>query len=660
MNPLISIVMGSSSDWDTLRHAAEILDGFQVPHEKRVVSAHRMPDDMFAFADQAAARGLRAIIAGAGGAAHLPGMLAAKTVVPVLGVPVASKHLNGVDSLYSIVQMPKGIPVATFAIGAGRCRQCGAVRSGHAGRPRRRPAPATARVPGAPDRRRARHDAGPAVSAATPPAAGAGRYRCRRAHRCCPTARCSACSAAASSGACSCTPRSRTATASRCSSPTPPAPPGAAADLHLCAPYTDATALAQLRQTCAAVTTEFENVPADALRAAGGVAAGGAARQPRSRSASTARWRSAASCRPVCPARRTPWSNPRPTPPRRRWRRCCPASSRRRGWATTARARPSSTRADDLPAAWAALGGVPCVLEQRLPLRHEISVIVARGRDGAGGAPAGAAEPAPCRHPGGDAGAGARHRRVHRGAAPSRWPSRLAQALRLRRRAVRRVLRAAGRLAGGQRDGAAAAQLGPLQHRRLRRLAVRPAGAHAGRPAAGAAAPALGGGDAQPAGRPLVRPRGPQPRTPDWAGVLALPGVHLHLYGKAEARRGRKMGHLTVTAADATARACHGPAGGGAARPARLLKPAAAMPVLPGHDPEAVQAAAAAAGRRRAGGLSHRDGLRPGRACRRRRRGGAHLRRQGSPGRPPADRARRRRRRRRMSSPPASVPRRSA
>ncbi|MDP1649095.1 MAG: 5-(carboxyamino)imidazole ribonucleotide mutase [Rubrivivax sp.] len=117
MNPLISLVMGSSSDWETLRHAAEILDTFQVAYEKRVVSAHRMPDDMFAFADGAVARGLRAIIAGAGGAAHLPGMLAAKTVVPVLGVPVASKHLNGVDSLYSMVQMPKGIPVATFAIG---------------------------------------------------------------------------------------------------------------------------------------------------------------------------------------------------------------------------------------------------------------------------------------------------------------------------------------------------------------------------------------------------------------------------------------------------------------------------------------------------------------------------------------------------------------
>lgn len=109
--------MGSSSDWETLRHAADLLDEFQVPYEKQVVSAHRMPDDMFAFAAQAQGRGLRAIIAGAGGAAHLPGMLAAKTTVPVLGVPVASKHLSGLDSLYSIVQMPKGIPVATFAIG---------------------------------------------------------------------------------------------------------------------------------------------------------------------------------------------------------------------------------------------------------------------------------------------------------------------------------------------------------------------------------------------------------------------------------------------------------------------------------------------------------------------------------------------------------------
>ena len=116
-SPTIALLMGSSSDWDTMRHAAELLDRFQLPYEKRVVSAHRMPDEMFAFAEQAAERGLRVIIAGAGGAAHLPGMLAAKTLVPVLGVPVASKQLSGVDSLYSIVQMPKGVPVATFAIG---------------------------------------------------------------------------------------------------------------------------------------------------------------------------------------------------------------------------------------------------------------------------------------------------------------------------------------------------------------------------------------------------------------------------------------------------------------------------------------------------------------------------------------------------------------
>jgi len=114
---VIGVVMGSSSDWDTLRAATDILAEFGVAHEARVVSAHRMPDDMFAYAHGAAARGLKAIIAGASGAAHLPGMLAAKTTVPVLGVPVAGKHLQGVDSLYAMVQMPKGVPVATFAIG---------------------------------------------------------------------------------------------------------------------------------------------------------------------------------------------------------------------------------------------------------------------------------------------------------------------------------------------------------------------------------------------------------------------------------------------------------------------------------------------------------------------------------------------------------------
>ncbi len=115
--PLVGVVMGSTSDWPTMSKAVEVLERFEVPHEAQVVSAHRMPDEMFAYAETAAERGLRAIIAGAGGAAHLPGMLSAKTLVPVLGVPAPSRHLSGHDSLLSIVQMPAGIPTATFAIG---------------------------------------------------------------------------------------------------------------------------------------------------------------------------------------------------------------------------------------------------------------------------------------------------------------------------------------------------------------------------------------------------------------------------------------------------------------------------------------------------------------------------------------------------------------
>ncbi|MHA6908245.1 5-(carboxyamino)imidazole ribonucleotide mutase [Ralstonia pseudosolanacearum] len=115
--PLVGVVMGSSSDWDVMQHAVVLLKEFDIPFEAQVVSAHRMPDDMFRYAEAARGRGLRAIIAGAGGAAHLPGMIAAKTIVPVFGVPVPSKYLRGEDSLQSIVQMPKGIPVATFAIG---------------------------------------------------------------------------------------------------------------------------------------------------------------------------------------------------------------------------------------------------------------------------------------------------------------------------------------------------------------------------------------------------------------------------------------------------------------------------------------------------------------------------------------------------------------
>jgi 5-(carboxyamino)imidazole ribonucleotide mutase len=123
--PLVGVVMGSQSDWDVMQHAVRVLQDFGVAHEKRVVSAHRTPDIMFEYAEGARDRGLACIIAGAGGAAHLPGMLASKTTLPVLGVPVPSRHLAGQDSLYSIVQMPKGIPVATFAIGEAGAANAG-------------------------------------------------------------------------------------------------------------------------------------------------------------------------------------------------------------------------------------------------------------------------------------------------------------------------------------------------------------------------------------------------------------------------------------------------------------------------------------------------------------------------------------------------------
>ena len=125
MNPLVGVIMGSTSDWDTMKHACNVLEELGIAYEKKVVSAHRTPDVMFQYAEQARARGLKVIVAGAGGAAHLPGMVAAKTTLPVIGVPVQSKALNGLDSLLSIVQMPGGVPVATVAIG-----KAGAVNAG--------------------------------------------------------------------------------------------------------------------------------------------------------------------------------------------------------------------------------------------------------------------------------------------------------------------------------------------------------------------------------------------------------------------------------------------------------------------------------------------------------------------------------------------------
>ena len=124
-HPLVGVIMGSSSDWDIMKHAAAILKDFRVPYEAQIISAHRTPDRMFEYAESAVKRGLKCIIAGAGGAAHLPGMVAAKTTLPVLGVPVTSRQLQGLDSLLSIVQMPKGVPVATFAVGEAGAAHAG-------------------------------------------------------------------------------------------------------------------------------------------------------------------------------------------------------------------------------------------------------------------------------------------------------------------------------------------------------------------------------------------------------------------------------------------------------------------------------------------------------------------------------------------------------
>lgn len=135
-SPLVGVIMGSTSDWDTMRHAAEMLDALGVEHETRVVSAHRTPDLLFEYASAAAGRGLEVIIAGAGGAAHLPGMVASKTVVPVLGVPVQSRALNGLDSLLSIVQMPGGVPVGTLAIGEAGAKNAGLLAAAIAGNSR--------------------------------------------------------------------------------------------------------------------------------------------------------------------------------------------------------------------------------------------------------------------------------------------------------------------------------------------------------------------------------------------------------------------------------------------------------------------------------------------------------------------------------------------
>ena len=248
--PQVGVVMGSDSDWDVMQHAAAQLGALGVPYEARVVSAHRMPDDMFEYA-AAAPRGLRAIIAGAGGAAHLPGMLAAKTLVPVLGVPVPSKYLHGEDSLLSIVQMPKGIPVATFAIGEAGAANAGlfavALIAATDAAVASRLAAFRARQTGA---ARAMRVPPPRASAPMPASRPDPGW---------------ASSAAGSSAGCSAWPRKASVTASPCSTPGRTARPAAWRIVIARADYLDTAALNEIAAQCRAATTEFENVPAAAL-----------------------------------------------------------------------------------------------------------------------------------------------------------------------------------------------------------------------------------------------------------------------------------------------------------------------------------------------------------------------------------------------------------
>ena len=356
---LVAVVMGSASDWSTMRASVAVLEDFGVPHEARVVSAHRMPDEMFEFAEGAAARGLRAIIAGAGGAAHLPGMLAAKTTVPVLGVPVPSRHLNGQDSLLSIVQMPAGVPVATFAIGEAGATNAALFAVALLAADDARLVRGPRRLPRRTPRRRGGGDPAALVTITPPATIGMlgggqlGRY---------------ALIAARTMGY-----------GTVVLDPDPAAPAG---------PRRRRARRRRLRRRRGTRPPRHDvRRRDDRVRESAGQGAGAAGRRRRrraqsralSRSPRTAWTRSASSPPPASRRRPSPASTP-PAPDRRSATR---RSSRRPAWATTARVNATSPDPSALDGAWRELGAVACVLERRVPLDAELSVIVARGADGA-------------------------------------------------------------------------------------------------------------------------------------------------------------------------------------------------------------------------------------------------------------------------------------
>ena len=514
-DPLVGVVMGSASDWSTMQAAVAVLERFGVAHEARVVSAHRMPDEMFAYAEQAAARGLRAIIAGAGGAAHLPGMLAAKTTVPVLGVPVPSRHLQGQDSLLSIVQMPAGVPVATFAIGEAGATNAALFAVADA----RRRRPAARRRPRAPT----------APSAATR----------RRRRRCRPT-------------------RHRVIV--------PPATIGMLGGGQL-GRYTVVAARLMGYGTSCSTPTRRRRPAASPTSTS--------SRPTTIRPRSTSSPHAARSSRPSSRTRRPPpWSASPPTwssrRRRRRWRsprtasaekrflagigvptapfavpgearrhRAARRSSRRPASATTARASARSTDGD----------GVAGGPRRARPCRASSS---SGSRSTSSSASSSPARPT-------DAWSPTRSPRTTTSTASSTSPSCRRGS---RRRSAARPWRLAERIADALdyvgvlavemfvSDGRllvnelapAAAQQRPLDARRRRHQPVR----------------AAGPGGVRAGARP-DRARRPAPwrwstcsatcgsgGEPVWSAVLAEPDARLHLYGKAAARPGRKMGHLTV------------------------------------------------------------------------------------------------------------------
>ena len=525
-DPVVGVVMGSDSDWEMMQHAARRLEEFGVPYESRVVSAHRTPDLLFRYAEEAAGRGLRCIIAGAGGAAHLPGMLAAKTTLPVLGVPVPSKHLQGLDSLLSIVQMPAGVPVATFAIGAAGAQNaalCAAavlalndpelaqrldkLRREQTRRVLDLQLPGSARDPARRHGRRPRRGAARAGCSPSRPAPWA--------------------------------------TASSCSIPIPGSPAGQVADGHLQAAYTDARRARRPRRRAAPPSPPSSRTSPPRRSSGWRAPAGCVRRSRRSRSRRTASpRRRSSSDAGFRTARSAPVRTEAELRGRASRRSACPRCSRPAAWATTARARRRSSAAEEAPQAFARFGRVACVLEERLALETRVIRGLGQGGRRGGRRLSGRARTATataswrprwCRRacPGriadeargyGVAGWPRRWTTSASSGSSCSWPT--AAASTSTRSPRGRTTAGTTRSMRAPRTSSSSSSARSAACRWRSRRCFSPV----------AMVNLLG--DLWSGGAPR------------WDEALRRPGVRLHLYGKAEPRPGRKMGHLNCLADD--------------------------------------------------------------------------------------------------------------